>query len=58
MLKALINKILGGKIGLWLKFASPKDSDLRTEVDEDADMVELYLYGYNIFISPGGQRIL
>ena len=56
MFKELINKIPGIKTGPWLTFASPKKSDLRTEVDEDVDMAELYVCKYNRFVSPGDRR--
>ena len=55
IIKTLVNKILGIKIGVWISPLSIKKGGLRTKLDEDFDMVETFTFGYNMFISPGNR---
>ena len=52
MLKCLINKLPSVKIGLWNPDKNEKNSFI-TELLENVEIAEKYLYDYNIFISPG-----
>ena len=55
MLKALTNK-LDCRVGPWKqkdKKTRLKPSDLVTQLPEDVDFVESYVFDYNRFIGPG-----
>ena len=56
MLSALTNK-LPCRVGPWTQakvvYSSLQRSDFLTNLPEDIDFVEFYVYDYNMFLSPG-----